>query len=233
MKQLFLITAIVTSVLTYAQNDASKILKQYGFTTETVLSVLDNSRSKYSFKVTGSNHVYSEANKTDNTTHRVYSFDNRKPDGFKFALLSVEGKAPSKRQLKHFNKEKNTLSNDSIMKLSEKDFFVKSDDDKSSILGFNMPKEELPSKIAFMSHCTGFIHIDKKSGLITKIEIESNEGFNMKIFHITELKTSMSLAFNKEKKMYYITHESTNTKALVLGSITSIEMEEEYSDFNF
>jgi len=233
MKRLFLILAMVASVFTYSQNDASKILKQYGFTTETVLSVLDNSKSNYSFKVTGANRTYSEANKTDNTTHRVYSFDNSKQDGQKFSLVTVEGQTPTKKQLKRFNKEKNTVNSDSKMKLSEKDFFVKSDDDNSTIIGFNMQKDELPSKIAFMSHCTGFIHIDKKSGKITKLDIKSKESFNMKIFHVTELITTIDLAFNKEKNIYYITKEIVDTKVLVLGSVTEITIEEEYSDFKF
>ena len=232
MKRLIFIVAITTSVISFAQNSVNEILKQYGFKTENVFSILDNSKSNYSFNVKGSSHTYSDANKTDKTTNRVYHFDNNKTEGQKFSLISVEGSTPTKRQIKHFNKEKNKIS-ESEMKLTEKDFFVKTDDEKMLVIGFNMPKEELPSKIAFMSHCTGFLYIDKQSEKITKIEIKSKEAFSMKIFHITELNLTVSLAYNDDKNLYYITKEETNTKVLILGSITNIDNEEIYSDFTF
>jgi len=233
MKRLIFIVAITTSVISFAQNSVNEILKQYGFKTENVFSILDNSKSNYSFNVKGSSHTYSEVNKTDNTTHRAYHFDNTKLEGQKFSLISVEGNAPTKKQIKHFNKEKNKTVKESEMKLTEKDFFIKTDNEKMLVIGFNMPKEELPSKIAFMSHCTGFIYFDKQSEKITKIEIKSKEAFSMKIFHITELNLTVSLAYNDDKNLYYITKEETNTKVLILGSITNIDNEEIYSDFTF
>jgi len=233
MKKTLLILAIFISHVSFAQDDASKLLAQYGFTIRTVLGVLDNSQSNYSFKATSSNHAYSAANNTNNTTNRVYSFDNTKPSGQKFSLVSVNGKNPTKKQVKHFNKEKNAVNANSDFNLTEKDFFVKSKDKKTVVIGFNLPKEDLPVKVAFMAHCTGYIYIDEKTGLITEVEIKSNEAFNLKIFHITEMKVNIDLAYNKDKKKYYITKETTNTKTLVLGTIMNIDMEEVYSDFKF
>ena len=233
MKIIYISLFVLISFTAFGQNDASKLLSKYGFSTETVLDVLDNSKSDFSFKVNGTNHTYSDANHTDNTVDRVFTFDNSKPAGQKFTLISVNGKDPNKKQYKSFNKEKNSIDSNSKYKLSEKDFFIKSEDESKVIIGFNFPKEELPSKMAFMAHCTGYLFIDKKANLITKLEINSNEAFNLKIFHINEMKITINLAYNADKNIYYATKEKTSTKALIFGSITSIDVEELYSDFKF
>jgi hypothetical protein len=96
-----------------------------------------------------------------------------------------------------------------------------------------MPKEELSSKVAFMAHSTGYIYIDKASKRITKIQIKSNESFNLKIFHVTSMTIDIAYNYNKEHNQYYIDSENTNMKVLILGSTADFKLEEKYSDFRF
>jgi hypothetical protein len=84
-----------------------------------------------------------------------------------------------------------------------------------------------------MAHCTGYIYIDKKQGRITKIQIKSNEAFNMKIFHVTEMQIDIELTYNEEHKTYYVSQEQRKMKVLLLGSIVAFTIKEEYSDFKF
>jgi hypothetical protein len=84
-----------------------------------------------------------------------------------------------------------------------------------------------------MAHCTGYIYIDKKQGRITKIQIKSNEAFNLKIFHVTEMTININIAYNDEHKTYYVSNEQSNMKVLLLGSIVAFTIKEEYSDFIF
>ncbi len=229
---LFVIFFLILGIAN-AQDNASEILKQYGFRTDNILSLLDASTANFSFTVEGTTRTFSEANHTDQTSKRVYSYDSKRAEGAKFKLLSINGKEPTRHDIKKFNKEKNTSSGDNKIQLKESDFFIEKNNEKMAVIGFNMPADEMPSKLAFMSHCTGYIYIDKVSGRVTKMEIKSKEAFSLKVFHITEMLIQLNLQYNEEQKFYYLTSEFTRTKALILGSITTIEVDEQYKDFNF
>ncbi len=233
MKKIFLIITVVTAFISYSQDNAVKILKQYGFTPENVFNIVDASSSKYSFTANCTTKTHSDANNTDDSSTRVYSFDGNKKEGEKFTLVSVKGKEPSAKKIKKFNKEKNSYNDNQKLILSDKDFFVKSNDENSAVIGFKMPKEELPAKMAYMAHATGYIYIDKKTSKITKLEIKNNEAFNMKIFHVVSLDININISYNEDKKLYYVTGETTDMNVLILGSVTNINTVEDYSDFKF
>jgi hypothetical protein len=214
-------------------NKASKLLANYGFTTENVLASLDASKASYSFKAESLTTTVQSTNNNTAKIEKVYTYDSQKKDGEKFTLISVNNNEPNKKDYKHFDKEKNTIVTEQSLSLKEQDFFIKSDDEKTSIIGFNMPKEELSSKVAFMAHSTGYIYIDKASKRITKIQIKSNESFNLKIFHVTSMTIDIAYNYNKEHNQYYIDSENTNMKVLILGSTADFKLEEKYSDFRF
>jgi hypothetical protein len=214
-------------------NKASKLLANYGFTTENVLASLDASKASYSYKAESLTTTVQSTNNNTAKIEKVYTYDSQKKDGEKFTLISVNNNEPNKKDYKHFDKEKNTIVTEQSLSLKEQDFFIKSDDEKTSIIGFNMPKEELSSKVAFMAHSTGYIYIDKASKRITKIQIKSNESFNLKIFHVTSMTIDIAYNYNKEHNQYYIDSENTNMKVLILGSTADFKLEEKYSDFRF
>jgi len=233
MKKVFFIIAIAIALISYSQDNAVDILKQYGFTPKNIFNVIDISNSKYSFTANCTTKTHSDANNTDDISTRVYSFDANKKEGEKFVLVSVKGKEPTAKKIKKFKKEKNLYNDDQKLTLTDKDFFVKSKDDNFVVIGFKMPKEELPAKIAYMAHTIGYIYIDKKTDKITKIEIKNNEAFNMKIFHVVSLYININLKYNEEQKLYYVVGEISDLNVLILGSVTNINTVEDYSDFKF
>ena len=234
IKKFTLLAIIVMSITTFAQNEnAIELLKKYGFTTSNVLNVLDLSNSPYSFKSKSSTHTYSKESNTDYTYAQEYTYDVNKDLGQRFLLISNNGKTPSKSDIKHFNKSKNASSKIKKTVLKDNDFFVKSDDDKLLIIGFNMPKDELPSKLAYMSHLTGYVYIDKSTSKVTKIEFASNDAFSMKIFHINKMVITIDVSYNEEKKIYYVTKEYTNSDILMFGAVTKSEITEVFSEFKF
>jgi len=230
---LILVSFVFVLGVNSQDNKASKILAKYGFTTENVLASLDASKASYSFKANSVTTTTQTANNSSTTVEKVYTYDSERKVGEKFALISVNGNEPKKRDVKHFNKEKNAVSTGNGISLKERDFFVKSEDDKIVVIGFNMPKEELSSKISFMVHSTGYVYINKVSGRITKIQIKSNESFNMKIFHVTSMIIDVNFNYNEEHKQYYIESENTKMKVLILGSTADFTLDEKYSDFKF
>ena len=235
MRKLILLTLIIAfAYISQAQDHkASQLLEKYGFTTEHVLNGLDLSNSTYSFSSTITTNTYTASTNSNFKDVRTYSFDAKKEKGAQFTLLSVNDTVPTKSDIKHFNKQHNSSSKQKKVILKQEDFFVKSNDDATAVIGFNMPKDELPSKFAYMAHSTGFIYIDKKSGRITKIEIKSNEAFSMKIFHVTEMLIQIKFAYNEEHKQYYIISENTKMKILMLGAIAESKIEEVFSEFKF
>ncbi len=235
MRKTLLILASFVFILSANSQDnkASKLLAKYGFTTENVLASLDASSASYSFMANSITTTVQTANNTTSIIEKVYTYDSDKNDGEKFTLITVNGKEPKKKDYKHFNKEKNSVDLEKGLGLKEKDFFVESEDDKTAIIGFNMPKEELSPKAAFMAHSTGYIHINKVTGRITNIQIKSNESFNMKIFHVTSMIIDVKFNYNEEHKQYYIESENTKMKVLILGSTADFTLDEKYSEFKF
>jgi hypothetical protein len=219
--------------LSAQKQSANDLLKEVGFSAENVLSCIDMSEASYSFTANSSTVTNQASNNSTTQTKKVYSFDSNKKLGERFTLISVDGDEPRKKDFKHFNKEKNSTEPNEAIKLKEEDFSIKSNDEEKAIIVFNIPAEQLNRQTAFMAHCTGYIYIDKKQGRITKIQIKSNEAFNLKIFHVTEMTININIAYNDEHKTYYVSNEQSNMKVLLLGSIVAFTIKEEYSDFIF
>jgi hypothetical protein len=231
---LFISIALISiAKLSAQEKSANEILKQYGFSPENVLSFINLSNAPYNFSAQSSTTTMIESNQSTTRSQKQYTYDAGKKAGEKYSLVSVDGDTPRKKDIKHFDKEKNSVDNKKTQMLTAKDFFVKSNDENTAIIGFNIPDKQLNSKTAFMAHCTGFIYIDKKSGHINKIQISNNEAFNLKVFHVTEMVLDVNIAYNTEHKQYYVSSEKTIMKVLILGSITDFNIEEKYSNFVF
>ena len=219
--------------LSAQKQSANDLLKEVGFTAENILSCIDMSEANYSFTANSSTITNQASNNNTSRAKKVYTFDSSKILGERFTLISVDGDEPRKKDFKHFNKEKNSTEPNEAIKLKDEDFSVKSNNEESAVIIFNIPAEQLNRQTAFMAHCTGYIYIDKKQGRITKIQIKSNEAFNMKIFHVTEMTININIAYNEEHKTYYVSDEQSKMKVLILGSIVDFDIKEEYSDFKF
>ena len=229
---LFILLFAVTYVKAQEES-ASNLLEKYGFTTESVISVIDLSNAHYSFNAQSTSTTTTEQSNKPTIKKQEYSFDSNKKAGERFTLNKVNGNNPSKKDIKRFNKQKNQVSKSQKSKLSDDDFFVASNNENQAVIGFNIPADKVNPKIAFMAHCNGFITIDKKSGQVIKIEIKSKEAFNIKVFHVTNMLIDIELSYDESSKQYYVTKENTETKALLLGSTATIATKEVYSDFIF
>ena len=233
MKKIILIPLILIVLTTFSQSKTTDVLAKYNLTPDHVLSLIDLSTSTMSFDAASTTTTIVESTEKKTQQKRTYTFDGKKTEGEKYTLLTYNGETPSKKKIKKFNKEKNSTPQYKEITLSEKDFFIKSEDDKMLIIGFNVPEEQINSKIAFMAHCTGFIAINKESKKAESIEIKNNEGFNLKIFHVTNMDINITLAFNETLKEYYLLDESTQMVALLMGSTIDITIEEKFTNFKF
>ncbi len=228
---LFILLFAITYIKAQEES-ASSLLKKYGFTSESVLSILDLSSAQYSFNAQSTSTTITASGKPT-IKKQEYSFDSNTKLGERFTLNTVDGKSPSKREIKRFNKQKNKVNNSPSSKLSDDDFFVASNDETQAVIGFNIPADKVNPKIAYMAHCNGFITINKKSGHVIKIQIKSKEAFNINVFHVTSMLIDIELSYDENCKQYYATKERTETKALILGSTATIITEEVYSNFKF
>ncbi len=215
------------------KQSASELLKEYGFSTDNILSTIDLSQANYSFKANSVTTTKQEANQSTTKKEIEYSFNSVKPDGKKYMLITSKGKTPSKRAIKRFNKEKNTVVESSAFKLKKEDFFVKENNETELIIGFNIPSDQVNSRIAFMAHCTGYIHVNKKTKRLDKINIKNREAFNIKIFHVTEMNIDINIAYNSEFSKYYVSSEHSVMNVIILGALTDLDVKETYSDFKF
>ena len=237
MKNRILIALFLFSILaikTNAQDSkAISLLKQYGLSEDNILSNIDLSRANYSFSAKVKSTTVQESNNTTNNKEQEYIYDATKNIGERFKLISVDNKEPKKKQIKRFNNQKNSVEESKKINLSKDDFFIANEDENTLSIGFKVPANEVNSQIAFMAHCTGYIIIDKAQKQISKLQIKSNEAFNIKVFHITKMNIDIDLSYNTDTKQYYVIREKTESKALLLGSTVDITNTEIYSNFNF
>jgi len=235
MKRITIFSVLLLCIISASAQTKSAydLLKQFGVTTDNVLSNIDLSNATYNYRAESVTTTEQEANHSTSTTKKEYNYDANKPLGQRFTLISVDSDTPRKKDFKHFNKEKNRVADTETQKLKEDDFFIKSNDETTAIIGFNIPAEQLNSKTAFMAHCTGYIFIDKNSGHITKIQIKSNETFSLKVFHVTEMTIDINISYSEEHKAYYVNSENTLMKVLILGSAIDLKIDEKYTDIQF
>ena len=214
------------SVSSFSQQDEiKKKFEEYNLKVDFLTENLKDADAQYSFnfKITTIT--------SQDTKVKTGRFDATKPVGQRWILLKVNGNAPSKKELKDFDKSYNTKQDDMNGKVDDNSWKIERDDDDYFVINFKYDKNTLPKKYNFLGDCTGKAYFNKKSKRLEKAKFVNDEPLKIKIFKVNDLVMDVNYAYNEDGKTYLVSKENLDMKVKLLGQLMDIDEITEYTDY--
>ncbi len=225
LKILVIILVMVVSLTSYGQKDeVVKKMVEYGFSEKDLDIKISQEDPNYSFK------MRTTTKAGDDTSVEEASFDPARAEGQKWKIESVNGNAPSSKELKNFNKAHNGKKQD-IQGEASDDYNITEDNEKFFILKFRYDPSSLRKKDEYLANCHGLAFFNKETKRINKVEFLNDGELKIKIFKIKKLDLVQNLKYNEADNEYFIDTETILMKAKLLGQIVTIEEELKYYDY--
>ncbi len=226
MKNILFIVALMISISAFSQNEeVLNKLKKAGITSDLLTSNLKDGDAEYFYDV--------KITTVNNSKKKVEecSFDPTKEIGKRWILKSVNGKSPSKKDLKNFDKTHNTKQPDVNGKVDESSWKIEKDDTDYLLVSFQYEKTSLPQKYTYLGDCRGVTYFNKKSGNIEKTEFTNKKPIKIKIFNVTKLNMVVTYFYDENLQTYLVKEEDLDMKVKLLGEVVDINEKSEFSNY--
>lgn len=214
-----------TTVVQAQKSELEKKLNELGITSGLAFNDLSGNNSAFSCKATMTEIT------SDKTTVRKASFDPRKEEGSHWTLLSVDGRTPSKKEFKHFNKEYNT-SNDNLKAEPDKNSWtIVSEDEHLLVIGLKYNEADLPHKYKFLAECNAEIYVDKEAKRLYKVKFYNTTPLKIKIFNVIKLDMTVELMPAADGSTTLTKDQTIVMDVKMLGQMVEITEETAYYDY--
>ncbi|BDD00453.1 hypothetical protein [Persicobacter psychrovividus] len=213
---------LLLSTTVFAQNaDIKAKLEQYHFNSESLTENLKDADAKHSFELKNINTA------GDKKTVTISSFDHTKPVGSKWQLMSIDGREPTKKEIKKFNKEHNTKQAEINGKVDDDSYKILEDNEDFLVLGFRYDRSSLPKKYAFLGDCQGKAYLSKASKQLEKATFNNLKDLKISIIKVKKLLMIVDYGQGKNGIGYLIQDSKSNITAKLLGQEVKM-MDENY-----
>ncbi|WP_152286375.1 hypothetical protein [Flavicella marina] len=204
--------SLVTFIATAQKSEVLKTLKEYHFDENFLLENLKDSDAQYSFDVNTTNVIGGK------TTIQIAKFDATQEVGKRWILLKENGKEPTKKQLRTFDKTHNTKDkvNGTI---DDNSWRIEKDTDNEIVITFQYDKKSLPKRFRYLGDCKGLAYFNKKTKKLEKAEYVNLKDIQIKIFKVKKLDLVVYYDYNDEFNTYLISKEDIRMTIKFLGQI--------------
>jgi hypothetical protein len=209
-KQALLIAAILFTGVTFAQrSEVVKVFSKYQIDTA-VLSVNSKQNSEaYFFDLTA--RVVTDGKEKV----MVSKYDPTLSEDKRWILLTVNGKTPSKSDLKLFNKQH--YSNIPPTRANENTYKVVKEDSNEIVISYRVDTASLIADNKFLGDCDASLYINTKTGRMEKSEIMSTGSFKIKMFNAEGMNSNTTFFYDETDKVYLPLKEEVSLTIKLLG----------------
>lgn len=207
------------------KEDIEKRLNEYGISFDNVFNSFGNDNSNYACTATFVEET-SEA-----TTEYIAAYDPLKPKGSQWTLKTVNGHAPSKKDLKRFNKSHNAVEDEMDAKIDEKSLKIVKDDEHFLVVSMHYLPSTLPRKYKFLGQCEAELYIDKSAKRFYKMRFYNEEDLTVKGIKVVKLDMIVEFTPDTENNTYLVKDENMIMDAKLLGQVVEINNRNKYYDY--
>lgn len=204
-----LFTLLLTSIIclnAFAQKDlVYKRLKELNINTE----FLEKADDKKLYSFHAENTTHSASFDTVNQKVNVAVFDYNPTSNPKYVLKSFDGRTPSDKELKAFNKKYNSGATATGSKADINSLTIVKEDDQKIVIGFKIDPKGLTSSNSYLKNCIGEFHIDKHTKRMNYSAFHSTQPFSMSFFKITKMEVMEHMQYMPETQSYVATKTET------------------------
>ena len=222
---LLLFIAGASKQATAQKADIEKRLIDLGISGDLAFNNLSENSSDYSCNATMTETT------SDNTTVEKASFDPRKADGSRWTLNTVDGRSPSKKDTKKFNKTHNAKQDNLKAEPDENSWKIVSEDEHMLVIGLQYNEANLPHKYKFLAQCNAEIYVDKEAKRLYKVKFYNTSPFKLKGFNVVKLDMTVELMADGDGKTILIKDETVIMDVKLLGQLIEIVEETEFYDY--
>ena len=229
MKNIVLLTVIFIAFVlsSFGQKaEVEKRMEEYGIPSDFFVDNLKDENAKYRFSIRTTTETTGQETKVEEGI-----FDPSKSEGEKWKLLSVNGKAPTKKQIKQFHKEHNTSEDSGAGEPEDDDWEVVEDNDTQLVIEFKYREENLPHKYKFLAQCKGKVFIDKEKKRLDKVDFYNTGTVKIKMFNVDKLDMTMYYKPDEGSKTYLLDKETMMFDTHVLGQPVEVKTVSEFYDY--
>ena len=167
----------------------------------------------------------------DGNVESIAKYDPLKKVGKRWTLLTVNGEAPEKSEIKQFNKLHNPKNKHISGKIEPDSYEIERDDEKFLVVKFRYIKESLPAKFRFLGDCDARVYCKKDVMEISYAEFTNFRPTKVKMFNVSDLIVELYYLYDEESKTYVHDEARFNMMAKVMGSEVEVEMINYYSGY--
>jgi len=221
----FTLTATLNQSIAQNTDKIKKRLSELGFSSDLSFKNLSENTADYSYKAT-----FTEIT-SDKTTVEIASFDPRKAQGSRWTLESVNGGAPSKKDIKKFDKIHNSDEDDISSTPDENSLKIVSDDEHFLVIGLKYKEADLPQKSKFIAQCDAEVYFDKEAKRLYKVKFFNKAPLKIKIFNVVKLDMTIELMLSDDGKSTVLKDQNTVMDVKMLGQMVEITEKTEYYNY--
>ena len=210
---------------TAQKEDIKKRLIDLGISSDLAFNNLSENSSDYSCNATMTETT------SDKTTVEKASFDPRKAEGSRWTLNTVDGRSPSKKDIKNFNKAHNAKQDNLKAEPDDNSWKIVTDDEHILVIGLQYDEADLPHKYKFLAQCNAEIYVDKEAKRLYKVKFYNTAPFKLKTFNVVKLDMTVELMPNSDGKTMLLKDETIIMDVKLLGQLVEIVEETEFYDY--
>lgn len=170
------------------------------------------------------NTTHSASFDTVNRKVTVSVFDYNPTTTPNYVLKTVDGRTPTDKELKTFNKKYNTGIGAAGTKADLNSLSIVSEDDQKIVIGFKIDPKTLNSNNSYLKNCIGEFHIDKHSKRMNYSAFHSTQPFSMSFFKISRMEVMQHMQFMPETQTYVAMKNETLMDVLMPISFGGAKM---------
>jgi len=234
MKKVFLTVTITIMVFvvmgttkqaTAQKADIEKRLIDLGISGDLAFNNLSENSSDYSCNVTMTETT------SDKTTVEKANFDPRKAEGSRWTLNTIDGRSPSKKDIKKFNKAHNAKQDNLKAEPDDNSWKIVSEDEHMLVIGLQYNEANLPHKYKFLAQCNAEIYVDKEAKRLYKVKFYNTAPFKLKGINVVKLDMTIELMLAEDGKAMLLKDETIIMDVKLLGQLIEITEETEFYDY--
>ncbi len=222
---LFLFIAGASKQATAQKAEIEKRLIDLGISSDMAFNNLSENSSDYACNATMTETT------SDKTTVQKASFDPRKAEGSRWTLNTVDGRSPSKKDIKKFNKAHNAKQDNLKAEPDDNSWKIVSEDEHMLVIGLQYNEANLPHKYKFLAQCNAEIYVDKEAKRLYKVKFYNTAPFKLKGINVVKLDMTVELMADGDGKTILIKDETIIMDVKLLGQLVEIVEETEFYDY--
>lgn len=227
MKTLLTLVSLFAILLLFGQADVvEKRLEEYGVRTDFLEHSLRNTKESYVYKY---KMTYGAMDGTP--VVNISEYDPRRKLKNRWQLITVNGKLPSKKELRKWNKFNNERGEELHAEIDKSTYEVVVDNPTYFSFSFKYKPETVSKNRQFLADCIGYAYYNKQEKKITGVRYENFRETKVRLYNCHELVISHELDYDQKADVHLITSEDFDFKVMVVGQEIELEQLGEYFDY--